>query len=297
MKSLVEKDTLQIEITNACVMQCSNCTRMVGHSKPFYMDLDFFKKAVDSLEGFPKMVGVMGGEPLLHPQFEEMARYLQSKFPRIQTGLWTTFPKGKEHYGPLIAEVFGNLLLNDHTLDNLMHAPVLVGAEEVVEDEFVMWQLIDHCWLQNSWSGSITPKGGFFCEVAAAMDIIFDGPGGWPIEPGWWKKTPKDFKDQVERWCVRCGVAVPMHARTDVENIDDISPRNLEELMARHSPKIKKGRYEIYNKGFDTESDQLNEFRKQTPEYFHTIAAKYDMKLRVNRIGYLEPYYDSIPTV
>jgi hypothetical protein len=31
------------------------------------MDFETFKKAVDSLEGFDGMVGVMGGEPTLHP--------------------------------------------------------------------------------------------------------------------------------------------------------------------------------------------------------------------------------------
>ena len=51
-------------------------------------------------------------------------------------------------------------------------------------------KLRDKCWIQNLWSASITPKGAFFCEVAAAMDMTLNGPGGWPIEPGWWKRKP-----------------------------------------------------------------------------------------------------------
>ncbi len=82
MRPLLDMDVIQIEITNACVHQCANCTRLVGHAKkPFFMEMDFFKNAVDSLVDYPKMVGIMGGEPLLHPQFPEMAAYLKSKMP------------------------------------------------------------------------------------------------------------------------------------------------------------------------------------------------------------------------
>jgi len=40
MRSLVDMDTIQIEITNACprLYKCSNCTRMGQHmKKPFFM--------------------------------------------------------------------------------------------------------------------------------------------------------------------------------------------------------------------------------------------------------------------
>ena len=163
MRPIFDMDTIQIEITNACVLKCSNCTRLVGHStKPFYIDFEFFKTAVDSLKNFPKMVGIMGGEPLLHPQFKEISLFLHSKVPRERCGLWSTFPPGKKHYAPLITEVYGNVLLNDHTLDNIFHAPVLVSGKECIRDDFSMWYYIDHCWIQNNWSASITPKGAFF---------------------------------------------------------------------------------------------------------------------------------------
>ena len=200
MRSLLDMDTIQIEITNACVLQCSNCTRLIGHSpKPFFMNLDFFRAAVDSMKNFPKMIGIMGGEPLLHPQFEEISLYLHSKFPKERCGLWSTLPSSKKQYGPLIAEVYGNVLLNDHTHGELYHAPILVSGQDCIQDNFVMWYHIDHCWIQNCWSASITPKGAFFCEVAAAFDMVFNGEGGWPVALDWWKKTPKDYTEQMER--------------------------------------------------------------------------------------------------
>jgi hypothetical protein len=62
MKSPADMQIIQIDITNACTKKCSNCTRFCGnHRKPFMMDFDTFKRAVDSMEGFPGIVGIMGG--------------------------------------------------------------------------------------------------------------------------------------------------------------------------------------------------------------------------------------------
>jgi MoaA/NifB/PqqE/SkfB family radical SAM enzyme len=81
VKSPADMQIIQIDITNACTKKCSNCTRFCGnHRKPFMMDFDTFKRAVDSMEGFPGFVGIMGGEPTLHPQFEEFVRYFASRF-------------------------------------------------------------------------------------------------------------------------------------------------------------------------------------------------------------------------
>ena len=71
---------IQIDITNACVHSCSNCTRFCGHhKKTFMMDFETFKQAVDSLDGFDGIVGMIGGEPTLHPEFERFADYMRQK--------------------------------------------------------------------------------------------------------------------------------------------------------------------------------------------------------------------------
>ena len=291
MKSIIDKDTVQIEITNACTMRCSNCTRLVGHhKKPYIMDMETFKKCVDSLVDYPKMVGIMGGEPLIHPQFEEMCLYLHSKIPRERCGLWSLLPKGKEKYAPLIAKVFGSVLLNDHSRENIKHGPILVSVGDYIKDEFDFWYHVDHCWMQNCWSASVNPKGAFFCEVAAAMDITFNGPGGWPIEKGWWKKTPKDYIEQMERYCRDCGVAFNLHARMDTENIDDVSPRMYEKLKAIDSPKLKRGRVSIYSKGINREKQDINSFRDDVA-YARKVAAKYNLELDVKPDGFLSPRF------
>ncbi len=247
MRPLYEMEIIQIDVTNACANSCSNCTRLIGHHrKPFFMGFDIFCNAVDSLADFPGIVGMIGGEPLLHPDFEKMAHYMARKLPDPKRrGLWSSIPKGNK-YGSLIKEVFGTQYFNDHTVNTILHQPVLVAAEEVVKDKEEMWELIDHCWVQNMWSASITPKGAFFCEVAASFDMLFGGPGGWEVGPDWWKRGVDEFDEQKNRACPKCGCAIPLERRPSVDNIDDVSPVNLELLRRIRSPGVAKGRTQLY---------------------------------------------------
>lgn len=62
MRSPKDMRIIQIDITNACVHACSNCTRFCGHHvRPFFMDFETFKRAVDSLKDFDRCIGIMGG--------------------------------------------------------------------------------------------------------------------------------------------------------------------------------------------------------------------------------------------
>jgi len=292
MKPLTQKDGVQIEITNYCIHACSNCTRFCGsHQHHYYMDYDYFQKAVDSLEGYPRIIGVMGGEPLLHPEFERFCNYLASKFPREQLGLWSTLPHGYEQHRAVICRTFGNILLNDHTLPEVMHAPLLVGIEELVPDKATMWQLIDNCWVQNAWSAAINPKGAFFCEVAAARAILFDSSDGWPIEKGWWKRIPAFYKEQMEEHCPGCGGALMLPARTSMDERDDISPKNLERLKGI-SRKVDRGEVVL----FDTSKPVPIHPSRYPPQeykngpYRQEVAARYGMFLVMSERGFWDPY-------
>ena len=81
MRSPADMEFIQIDITNACNMRCSNCTRFCGnHEEVFFMDFDTFKRAVDSMDGFEGVTGIIGGEPTLHPEFERFAGYMREKY-------------------------------------------------------------------------------------------------------------------------------------------------------------------------------------------------------------------------
>ena len=277
MKAISEQNILQIDVTNMCPHRCSNCTRFCGHhKKPFVMDYGFFKNAVDCAADFPGgMVGIMGGEPTMIPDFEEYMNYYVSRIcperkgmqadepglildfsefikrwrnnvrPRCRRGLFTSLgPKYYQHY-ETIQDVFPEYqCVNDHCNPGL-HQPLLVASSELPIGEEERKALIDKCWINQTWSATVTPKGAFFCEVAAALDMLLGGPGGWPVEKGWWKRKPCDYGDQL-KWCNLCGAAIPLPRRRANMEIDDISPGMVEKLKAVGSPKVENGHYQVF---------------------------------------------------
>lgn len=281
MRPLWEMTVIQIEITNVCNLRCTNCTRFVGHhSKSFFMEPDTVRQAIDSLEGFPGRIGLMGGEPTIHPQFEEICSIYREMIPdRRKRELWTSGHKWNE-YKPIIDETFDRdrIAYNDHSGYDGKHHPLLVAAEDVVEDQDLMWALIDNCWVQQQWSASVTPKGAFFCEIAAARDWLLDGPGGWPIEKGWWKKAPHEFRDQVERYCTKCSAPLPLEGESDLRGgrdgkaVEWVSKSNLAALQAGRSPRIKRGDYRLYV-GTYTAADMIKNSENWNPSHFRTFIA------------------------
>ncbi len=299
MKSPRHMRIIEIDITNACDKRCSNCTRLCGHQKkPFFMDFDTFKRAVDSLDGYQGIRSIMGGEPTLHPEFERFIRYLGSKFPerknpfvypqkdfirqvhRVELDNFEMINDGveridivgpgmfsnmgatyKKHY-EVITDILPFQGLNDH-LNPIYHQTALITRKElgIPDDEWV--KMRDNCWLQNEWSAGITPKGCFFCEVAGVLDMLLDGPGGWPIEPGWWKRTPDEFGDQLH-WCELCGFALQTFTRDSAEEVDDMSPEWYEKLKKLDSPKLKSGRYNVVK----IENGEIAEESKQENRHF-----------------------------
>lgn len=270
MKSPADMKIVMIDITNACHHACSNCTRFCGqHPKPFFMDVDFFKKAVDSMAGFPGIVGIIGGEPSLHPHFEEMMDYYASRVPEPRPKAFLGTPTASfKDYGRLvrymrgrkrglfsalgpgyyknfekIQDIFPYQSLNDHQSIS-MHQAILVTRKELGIPDEEWFKLRDSCWIQNIWSATITPKGAFFCEIAASMDMLFDGPGGWPVEPGWWKRTPADFGEQLN-WCESCSVSLTMPANNANDDTDIVSPVMLERLKKVNGPKMQKNQFII----------------------------------------------------
>lgn len=283
MKSPQDMRIIQIDITNACIHKCSNCTRFCGHhKKPFFMDWETFKKAADSFEGYNGTVGIMGGEPTLHPEFERFVNYIKGHpyFPKTENllvrpaknfmttiarmeqrdtyinkehgierrcvhgfGLWSALSEKYRDYYELIQDTFNFQAINDHTAI-MYHSPIFVRRRDlgIPDEEWIPMR--DQCWAQREWSATITPKGAFFCEIAGALDMLFDGPGGWKIEPGWWKRTPDQFGDQLN-WCELCGIAFSSFTRDANEEIDDMSAWYYDALSKIESPKLSKGLYNI----------------------------------------------------
>ena len=75
-----------LETTNYCNLDCSFCNRMdvIGPLK--HMSLDDWEKLLDGIKHHPieeaKLMGM--GEPMLHPQFDEVCRMFKETFPKCK---------------------------------------------------------------------------------------------------------------------------------------------------------------------------------------------------------------------
>jgi hypothetical protein len=271
---------VQIEVTNACPLKCSNCTRLISHvRKPYMLSTNAFRTAVESLREHPGMIGVMGGEPTLHPDFETLSlilaaathheeslstegrqpirdfgQYRQQELSSLhhRRGLWTSLGKGYyKHYG-LIQEVYPYQCINTHEHGG-KHQANLIAREDLDISDAEWEERRDKCWVQRLWSSSINPAGAYFCECAAAIDLLlFGGEHAWPVTPSWWKRNPEDFNDQLHL-CELCSAPQPV-ARVEANaEIDIVSPSNIKRLKAIQAPSIAKGRVISSHKIEDSE--------------------------------------------
>jgi hypothetical protein len=250
------------------------------------MDLGSFETAVNSMVGYPRMTGIMGGEPLLHPEFEQLCIIARSRLPKDKLGLWTCLPNGYEHYREVICETFDHIFINDHTRGDIYHCPILVAAEEVFTDPAELFLATEHCWVQEAWSAAINPKGAFFCEVAASLSLLLDGSYGWPVTPKWWERTTKDFKEQREEFCPKCGAALPFLRRSSIEKVDDISPGNYERLKDK-SLKVKKGLYQISDLKLVDHPQPMAAYKDRI--FRQKTASRYGIYLIDNKQRFLTP--------
>ena len=256
---------MQIDITNYCHLSCLYCSRYNRHlrrDQRKHMTLDQFRTALDSLVDWPNKIGIIGGEPLLHPEFELFCHELKTRFPKEKVGLWTSGTNKLERLTPLIVETFGFVAYNQHTPEQLevcKHQPLTVAIDEVIDDEQLRRRLIDDCWVQRDWCATINHFGAYFCEVAAAQDVLLnDGAHAWQVEPGWWNKTPEQFQDQICQFCNNCGMAIPMERELIKKKTEKFSPKMLKTFREKGLLKVADDEIELYDHVFTKEEIRQN---------------------------------------
>jgi hypothetical protein len=243
MRSPAQADIVQIDVCTKCHEGCSACTRQIGlipADKHWEMDPETFRKAVRSMDGWYKpgnVLGVIAGEPTLSKVFDRYCEILREEWNpgqdpnhvapvadmnqfaherlfdrRNGRGLWTAFGPRWQEAAEDILQTFDHWNANDHSAGgchqaNLIDRKTLCDALGISDEEWIKYR--DNCWVANTWSPTITPFGAYFCEHGAHLDILFnDGKRGWPIEPGWWKRTPDQFGEQLDI-CEMCSLALP----------------------------------------------------------------------------------------
>ena len=230
---------LQIWVTRACDMACTHCTQgshLAG--KPGMMTPEQFEQACQSLMWGPErywgVVGMFGGNPCVHPEFETLCEIMRNWIPFDQRGLWSNNLMGhgkacRKTFNPDVSnlnvhesEAAYEEMLRDWPLsqpkgldEDSRHSPTLVAMqdmEDMTDEE--RWELIGNCDVNQRWSALIGVfRGqlrGYFCELAGAQAMLHEREAdypdtGVPIQPGWWNRGMEAFEEQVRFHCFACG--------------------------------------------------------------------------------------------
>jgi organic radical activating enzyme len=234
---------IQVHVTRACDLSCVGCTQgsnLAG--KPTVITLDNFEKAVKSLKDYYGVVGVFGGNPCLHPQFETLCEILEAHINWENRGLWSN---NLRQHGKLCSKVFNPAVsnLNVHTkrdvyhrmkldwpecnpigLYDSRHSPPYVAMrdiEDLTDDD--RWKLINNCDINQYWSAMLCQFRGelraFFCEIAGAQSMLHENEDDYPdtglvVTDDWWKLPIEAFDEQIRKHCFDCGI--PLRGKGDL---------------------------------------------------------------------------------
>lgn len=282
---------IQIMLTRACDRACLHCTQGSNlGGRPAVMPLAQVEQALLSLEGYWGVVAFFGGNPCLHPQFEEACALMRKHVPPAQRGLWSNNPVSPEKaracratFNPVTSNlnVHGDRAAWDlfrtywpesrpfGLAEESRHSPVLVAMRDVVPDEAERWRLIAGCDINQSWSALVGAFRGraraYFCEVAYAQAALHehepDYPDtGLPADPGWWRLPMTAFAAQVRKHCHECGV--PLRGFGALANDPDAPEAVSEAHRGVPPPKRKGRRVELV-----TVREQLGPALKSTVDY------------------------------
>ena len=77
---------IEIELVNACNLNCIYCPRRFLENLNGYINFPLFKRLIDEIEDYPDTILVLHrrGESLLHPDFIKIMEYVHGKFKTIQ---------------------------------------------------------------------------------------------------------------------------------------------------------------------------------------------------------------------
>ena len=226
---------IQIHITRACDLSCIGCTQgsnLAG--KPVIMTVENFENAVKSLSDYYGVVGIFGGNPCVHPRFEEICLVLEKYIAYEHRGLWSNNLMG---HGSLCRRIFNPAVsnLNVHANPeaiaefnatwpeaNLIgqqdsrHSPPFVAMKDLGMQQDEMDRLIEGCDINQLWSAMICQFRGelraFFCELAGAQSMLHEHEADYPDTgiaingTDWWKLPMKAFQHQVNKHCYSCGI-------------------------------------------------------------------------------------------
>jgi len=210
------KKYIIIPITNVCNLSCGGCNQLCGNypkKSLWFIELDELKKNINIVANNTnkKRIGLFGGEPTLHPKFNEVLE-LCYEFKELEFLVYTNGRAEVKDHKNIKYNISPKChpLIGEQVRSNIKHFPTLVAAIDILksEDKNFYWEKAKKdCNMWNNCGAIIYRDRAYFCEIAGAMDQLFEEQHGWEIEEGVnpFVRTDQEIKKQASHYCYRCG--------------------------------------------------------------------------------------------
>ena len=169
---------VELEITTLCSRSCLNCDRSIRQAPSIeHMSLEqinrFVEESLDQRWRWKRM-GILGGEPTLHPQFFEILDLLKeykNQFPQCRVELTTN------GYGTRVKQVLKDIppwveVWNSAKISNVND----FVSYNVAPIDVPLYRDKDFsrgCWITNICGLGLTRYGFYPCGAGASLDRVF----------------------------------------------------------------------------------------------------------------------------
>lgn len=207
--NFIKAKRINILITNYCNLSCGGCSQQCGYipkDKLWHIpveQLEWNIKLLLDVRGYIHDLGIFGGEPTIHPKYDEILIMLKQFKVHFQIYSNGIIPKkNKWNHSYSIVKKDRNSSLN--------FQPTSVAPQDVIkiDNKRFYWEKAQKdCDMYNKYCSIIYNNRAYFCEPAAAWDVMTGEDHGWPLKWGEdpFLRTFEEVDEQAVNFCYRCG--------------------------------------------------------------------------------------------
>ncbi len=202
------KTSIELDITLRCNLVCINCDRAIRHApENADMTIEQIKKFIQETKELDykwEKLKLIGGEPTLHPQLDEIIKLIKEfhkENPQCEVQLWTN------GYGEKVKKILEKLpkwiiIINSRKEDN-RSAFVPFNLAPIDDEKFKDCAFELGCPLLKNCGFSLNKYGYYSCAAGSTVDRVF----GLKKGIGSLKEflANESWQSQLKEYCKYCG--------------------------------------------------------------------------------------------
>jgi hypothetical protein len=228
---------IEIDITYVCNLKCQGCCRSCSQAPSnLHMPIDKIHAFIEETAKknlLWESVHILGGEPTLHPQFNDIISILDDWFEKNSSS--TDLKVISNGTGEVVKRRLDEIP-ERWLYDNSFKSGVVTDYFEpfnIAPIDLPEWRNEDFtkgCWITQDCGMGLTPFGYFHCAIAGGIERILGLNKGYTEIPS----HPWAFLKQMNAYCKFCGIFLNDVHKSRAEQLrKNISPNSISDTWKR----------------------------------------------------------------